>query len=288
MSENSVASGAFPLYYLAMDDIKRITESNRRAWNEATPHHQQHRTINLREKFAEPGYSYLDPIETAKLKEIGLAGKRVAQLCCNNGREILSIVNLGAVEGVGFDISDAAVAEAEELAKVAGTCCRFVRTDIYDIGPEWDSRFDIVYITIGALSWMPDLDRFFAVAARLLAPGGSLVIYEQHPFMYLYPNTTDPEYDPDNELTAMFSYFRTDPWVEDEGIDYVGKTTYESSTSYSYTQKISDILNPIASHGLVLREFTEYPHDVSSIWSHLEKYHMIPLSYFLVAQKSGV
>nr|HPI32382.1 hypothetical protein [candidate division Zixibacteria bacterium] len=106
-----------------MDDTKRITEANRRAWNEATPLHQRHRTVDLRAKFAEPGYSCLDPIETAKLLQIGLAGQRVAQLCCNNGREILSLVNLGAAEGVGFDISDAAIAEAYEAGLLGKNAC---------------------------------------------------------------------------------------------------------------------------------------------------------------------
>ncbi|HOD66361.1 MAG TPA: class I SAM-dependent methyltransferase [candidate division Zixibacteria bacterium] len=268
-----------------MDDTKRITEANRRAWNEATPLHQRHRTVDLRAKFAEPGYSCLDPIETAKLLQIGLAGQRVAQLCCNNGREILSLVNLGAAEGVGFDISDAAIAEAEELARIAGANCRFVRTDVYDIGREWDGRFDLVYITIGALSWLPDLGRFFGVAARLLAPGAALAVYEQHPFLYLFPTPGDPEYDSENELTAVFSYFRTAPWEETQGIDYIGGTTYASPTSYSHTQKISDILNPILRSGLMLREFHEYPHDISLVWRHLEKYHVVPLCYLLVAHK---
>ncbi len=75
---------------------KDITSANREAWEEAAP---LHRAQNLERQVVarrEPGYSCLDEIETARLPALGLAGKVVAQLCCNNGREPLSVKNLGA------------------------------------------------------------------------------------------------------------------------------------------------------------------------------------------------
>lgn len=266
-------------------DQKQITEANRKAWNHATEKHQAARKGDLKLKFAQPGYSCLDKIETAKLKEIGLEGKTVAQLGCNNGREIISVVNLGAQAGVGFDISDAATKEAEELASIANANCRFVRTDVYEIGEEWHGRFDIVYITIGALSWLPDLNRFFVVVRDLLKPGGHLLIYEQHPFLYVIGTKDDPEFEPDNPLKAVFSYFRTEPWAEDGGIDYIGGTRYESSPCYSYTQKLSDILNPIVGNGMRLVELQEYGHDISNVWAHVEEFGVLPMCYLLVARR---
>lgn len=38
-------------------------------------------------------------------------------------------MQLGAKEGVGFDISDAAISEAEELAEIAKENARFIRTN---------------------------------------------------------------------------------------------------------------------------------------------------------------
>lgn len=52
------------------------------------------------------GYSSLDTIETYHLEKINLVDKAVAQLCCNNGRELLSIKNKGAGYCVGFDIAE--------------------------------------------------------------------------------------------------------------------------------------------------------------------------------------
>ncbi|MCK4572920.1 MAG: methyltransferase domain-containing protein, partial [candidate division Zixibacteria bacterium] len=140
-------------------DIKKITGANRAAWNQATPVHQRARGDDLKTEFARPGYSTLDDTITALLTKLDLNGKRVAQVCCNNGRETISLVNMGAVSAVGFDISDAAIKEAQELASIANVDCRFVRTDAYDIGPEWNNQFDLIYISIGAISWMPNLDR---------------------------------------------------------------------------------------------------------------------------------
>jgi len=267
-------------------DIKKITGANRAAWNQATPVHQQARKMDLKKEFVRPGYSTLDDTITAILTKLDLKGKRVAQVCCNNGRETISLVNMGAESAVGFDISDAAIEEARELASIAGVDCRFVRTDAYDIGPEWRDKFDIVYISIGAISWMPNLDRFFEIVAGLLKPGAVLIMYEMHPFTYLFAEEQDPLFDPANPTKPVYSYFRKDPWVENTGIDYVGKTTYKSSPSYSYTQTMSQILSAIISSGMSIDELREFPHDISDLFAKVEEVGKMPLCYTLVASRT--
>jgi len=125
-------------------DIKKYTEANREAWNEVIPIHQKSHSRNLKHEFTKKGYSVLDEIETALLKDIGLKGKNVAHLCCNNGRELLSIINIGAASGVGFDISDEAIREANELRELCELNCDFVRTDVYDIDDKYTNSFDLV------------------------------------------------------------------------------------------------------------------------------------------------
>lgn len=266
-------------------DIEKITQANREAWNEATEKHQAARKDELKEAFARPGFSTLDEHITAKLIELGLAGKNVAQTSCNNGREVISMVNLGAKSGVGFDISDNAIAEATELANIAGVDCSFVRTDVYEIGKEYTDTFDLVYISIGALVWLPDLERFFRIVERVLRSGGKLLIYETHPFLYCFPAEDEPEFDPDNPLQVAYSYFRTEPWVNDVGIDYVGKTTYEAKTSYCYTQRMSGIINPIIRTGIAIKELLEFDRDIDGTFGPIEKEKKVPLSYMLVGEK---
>ncbi|MEE2982750.1 MAG: hypothetical protein VX929_05595 [Pseudomonadota bacterium] len=47
--------------------------------------------------FAKPGYNQLGEVECEDLENLGVQSKDVARLACNNGREILSIRNMGAV-----------------------------------------------------------------------------------------------------------------------------------------------------------------------------------------------
>jgi SAM-dependent methyltransferase len=266
-------------------DRREITEANRIAWNEAMPYHQKNRKIDLHQKFKEARASILDPVETEVLQSLGIRDKNVAHLCCNNGQELISIVNLGAKLGVGFDISDAAIQEAGELAEIANANCQFVRTDVYDIDPKWQNSFDLVYITIGALPWLPELDPFFEIAATLLKPGGLLVIYEGHPFTSLLALDDEPGYDRDNPYKIAYSYFKTEPWVENSGIDYYGNERYDGHVNYCYTHSLSKILNAVIKSGLNIRSFDEYPHDTSCQFGHLEHDKLIPLSYILVSEK---
>lgn len=266
-------------------DHKKITESNREAWNEATLKHQQGRELDYKKEFLNPDYSTFDKIITSKLNEIGVTGKTVAQTNCNNGRELLSVLNMGATSGVGFDISDKVIEEAQELAAISGKDCEFVRTNIYNIDKKYYNSFDLVIITIGALCWMPDLDKYFEVISNLLKPGGDLLMYEQHPFMHVFECDEEYGYDPKDPMKVIHSYFKTEPWVENSGIDYIGKTTYESATTYCYPQKISDILNPIIKNGIKLLEINEYPHDISEIFPEIAKFGKIPLSYILTGIK---
>src|SRR5512141_1969099 len=92
------------------------TSANRRAWNEAAPAHSRQQLSQATIDFQHPGHNCLSAAVTQIFKQIDLEGKAVAHLCCNNGRELLSIKNLGAAQCVGFDISDNFVEQARQLA----------------------------------------------------------------------------------------------------------------------------------------------------------------------------
>jgi len=266
-------------------DLKKYTEANRQAWNEVTPVHQKAREVNYSREFSKRGYSNLDDVITAKLKELQIDGKDVAQVCCNNGSETLSLINIGAKSAVGFDISDEAIKEARELVESSGLNCKFVRTDVYDIGDEYNSRFDLVFITIGALAWMPDLEKYFKTVSKMIKPGGNLVIYENHPFHYMFADDGEEGFDPDNPEKIVFDYFRTEPWVCDDGIDYIGGSRYKSKVNYCYSYNISTLLNSIIKSGIRIKEFNEYKHNISSEYKLLEKNKNMPFCYILVGEK---
>lgn len=266
-----------------MKTISQYTEANRIAWNEAMPRHQEGNKDKWTKMFLVPGYSVIENPELQKLKEIEIKGKDVAHLCCNNGVELMSLKNLGAKRCVGFDISDSAIDEASQRSEECGVGCEFVRTDVYEIEETYDGQFDVVYISIGCFGWMPDLKRFLARAAQLLKDGGFLFVYEQHPFADMLSSDGDTESDP---LKVVEPYFKTEPYEENNGIDYVGKTTYKSKSMYWFVWTLSDILMGVLGASLSLQFFGEYTKDISANHSRNEKAGVkIPLSYILLATK---
>lgn len=264
-------------------DKKKIVESNRKAWNEALPYHQKGRSRDLHKGFAKQGFSVLDKLLTDKLNSIGLENKTVVQLCCNNGRELLSTLNLGARKGYGVDISDAFIGEANELRDISGLDCEFIRNDILALGSELDGKADLVLITIGALCWIPDLTAYFKIVGRILNPGGDLIIYEEHPYLNMLAMEEEELFDPQSPKEPKHSYFKAEPWAEADGLDYYGGETYDGSVSYSYSLKLSDILNPIVKNGMQLIEMNEYLHDISNGFAHLGEDDLIPKSMMIHA-----
>lgn len=267
-------------------ELQQYTEANRDAWNEVMILHQQAAKEEWDRAFTQPGFACIVDVQLALFKQLGLAGKAVAHLCCNNGVELLSLKNLGAGECVGFDISDLAIQEAQERAARCQIDCSYVRTDVYAIGPAYEARFDIVYMTAGALGWLPDLTRFFATAAALLKPGGCIFIHEIHPFseMLQFDDADDAEL-----LQIIAPYFKAEPYVDYGDLDYVGGTEYTSTKpQYWFVHTLSDILMSLLHNHLTLEHFYEYETDISAGHQKLEQAQVgVPLSYLLVARKSN-
>jgi SAM-dependent methyltransferase len=237
----------------------------------------------LERRFRELGYSCLDEVATSALRTIGIEGRAVAQLCCNNGRELLSIRNLGAGRCVGFDVSEEFIGQARRLAEIAGLDCSFVVASAYDIPAAYDDGFDLVVVTIGVLGWMPDLPAFLAVAARLLKPGGTLFIYEQHPIMDMF----EP-WDAADPLRLRYSYFRKEPWRDEDGLDYWTGARYASKPMYWFHHKLSDIVGACLATGLEIAAFEEHGHAMHDGYAAIERQEIRPpLGYTLAARKRG-
>ncbi len=259
--------------------------ANRAAWNDAAPHHRAGASFeNLLTGFGTPGFSCLDAVASEVLRGLQPAGKAVAQLCCNNGREILSVGNLGAGLCVGFDQSGAFLAQARELAAAAKQDCRFVEGDVYRIGEEFDGAFDLVIVTIGVFGWMPDLGTFIGVAARLLRDGGAFFVYEQHPIM----NMVEPA-DASDPHRLAHSYFKKEPFVEDNVIVYGDEVARKGVTHYWFVHTLADIFTSCLERGLRIEHFREYPHNISSAPYDIYdgRHAQLPQSYTLVARKGA-
>jgi SAM-dependent methyltransferase len=266
--------------------LRKYTQANREAWNEVMPRHQKAAREKWDSAFMQPGFVCLGEIELDLLKQMGVKGKAVAHLCCNNGVELLSLKNMGAEACVGFDISDAAIQEARERAQRCRIDCQFVRTDVYEIGTEYEDQFDVVYISAGGLGWLPDLNLFFAKAAALLREDGRIFIHEIHPFSEMLPFDDSKEAD---ILRIVEPYFKADPYIDYGGLDYVGGSHYTSTRpQYWFIHKVSDLLMGLIENKVSIEHFSEYETDVSSAHKRIEQARAgIPLSYILIGRKQN-
>ena len=123
----------------------------------------------------------------------------------------ISLARLGATM-TGLDFSGASLAEARRLSESANTPVEFVESNVYDaldvLAPE---SFDLVFTGIGALCWLPDVDRGPIVVADLLVPGGRLFIREGHPMLWALDE------DRADGLVVDYPYFeRVEPMVDDD------------------------------------------------------------------------
>ena len=261
-------------------DIRKITQANKASWDASAPHHKDSDSWKILVKqVSKPGFSTFDATMTDLLGNLDLSGKSVVQVGCNNGREVLSLAAFGAESCLGIDQSQAFLAQARDLAKIAGSDAQFVAADIYDL-PEGLPRFDVALITIGVLNWMPDLPAFFRAVAGLLRPGGTLLIYETHPFMEMF----DPE--SDTPFVPVESYFRKAPFVEDSVISYDGKTGETGAAFYWFIHTLADIFTACLAAGLTIADFREYPHSNREVAYDIYQDHapQIPMCFSLIAR----
>jgi SAM-dependent methyltransferase len=122
-------------------------------------------------------------LERFEIDEVGnVTGRRLLHLQCHFGLDTLSWARLGA-EVTGLDFSGAAIDEARRLAADVGLDDRatFVESTVDDARAAVEGLFDIVYVSWGALIWLPDLRPWARNITDLLRPGGFLYLAEGHP-----------------------------------------------------------------------------------------------------------
>ncbi len=256
---------------------------NKEAWEEAFDNRDASWGTDIVEKIKTEKFPFLEKPFLSSIEKLSLKGKTIGHFCCNNGRELLSLMQSGADEGIGFDIAENQVAFANSKAKELSLNCRFISANILDIGTEFYNRFDLIIITIGALCWFKDLKAFFEKVSLCLHDGGVLLINEQHPFTSMLSAPGEDNYNENFPANCVNSYF-TKEWVNTGGMYYMTQKTYESKPFTDYTHSISDIMAGVCRNGMVITGFSEYDYDLSGMFSTLS-HKGFPLSLLLEARK---
>src|SRR5687768_14734531 len=148
---------------------------NRANWDERAAAHAASPDYAVDRFAADP--DFLSSVVRFDLPRLGdVAGLRGVHLQCHIGTDTISLARLGA-QMTGLDFSPASLAQARALSDEVGAGVDFVESDVYaaaEVLPQ--GAFDLVFTGIGALCWIPGIERWAAVVARLLAPGGRLFL----------------------------------------------------------------------------------------------------------------
>ncbi len=106
----------------------------------------------------------------------------VLELGCGTGRNLEHLMQMGASNGVGVDISEEMLAIARK--RLEGTEITVQRHDLSNGLPLNDESFNTILISL-VLEHIENIQPIFSEASRILAPNGQLVIFEIHPYQRL-------------------------------------------------------------------------------------------------------
>ena len=166
-----------------------------------------------------------------------------------------------------------------------GFNCEFISTNILEIRSEYEKRFDLIIITIGALCWFKDLNKFFKIVNKCLKENGVVIINDQHPVANMFGAPGEGNYNANEPSSLVNSYFEKE-WIENDGIFYITKKSYQSKSFISYSHSISEIVRAICKNSMFIYNMQEFDYDISSMFEHLND-KGIPLSYIMEAKKSS-
>jgi SAM-dependent methyltransferase len=232
---------------------------NKAMWDERVPIHVASEFYDVEGFLA--GNSTLRPLEVDELGDVD--GLTLVHPQCHFGLDTLSWARRGA-RVTGLDFSAPAIAAARDVAARAGIDAEFVQANVYDAAAALAGRrFDLVYTGLGAINWLPDIERWARTMAQLVAPGGRFYLAEFHPFtnVFGYP-----------ELTLTHSYFERGPRHSDEPGTYAdldAQTTQNRAVEWEHT--LGDVVSAIAGAGLRIELLHEHDYTLFPRWPCLER-----------------
>jgi SAM-dependent methyltransferase len=192
----------------------------------------------------------------------------------------------------GLDFSPAAIEAATELARRAGLDGRatFVCANVYDAAAVLSpATFDIVYVSLGALCWLPSVERWADQVAALARPGGRLYLHEGHPLAWSLAYDTP---------TLEHTYFEEpDPYVDDSDETYTdADQPLTNVRSYEWNHSLGQVVTALVERGWRLDSLVEHDWTVHQqfpwlietapgLWTTPPGRPRMPLSFTVVATR---
>ena len=275
-----------------MPDYREI---NGAYWDDRVPAHVASPDYGVARFADDP--AFLSDVVRFDLPRLGdISGLDAVHLQCHIGTDTVSLGRLGA-RVTGVDLSEPALVEARKLALAAGVDASFVQSELYAV-PEvlGEEQFDLVFTGVGALCWLPDIDRWAGVVSSLLRPGGRLHLREGHPVIWSLADAR-----PDGLLVLDLPYFeQPEPVVWDEDGTYVAtETVFTRNITHEWNHGLGEIVTALLDHGMQVTRLEEhdsipweaFPGQMREIgggeWRIAERPERLPHSYTLQARKPG-
>ena len=221
-------------------------ESNKHAWGQISEDHYH----AFKKTLSEGSHRFNKYI----LEELGcLSGKKIIHLQCNTGADTILLARMG--EGaVGVDLVPDNIKYARKLAEDLGVGnARFIESDIMEFMDRHDEKYDIVFVSEGAIFWLPDLMKWGQTIRHLLKDDGFFYIFDSHPFFMMLDEVKlqDGFYD------VKYPYFGKAPNID----EWIGGYACEPKggvEAYDWMHTVGDIIGSLTSAGMQIEYFHEF------------------------------
>jgi SAM-dependent methyltransferase len=273
-----------------MDDYLEVNKAN---WDERAPAHARSADYGFDRFIDDPGH--LSDVVRFDLPLLGdVTGLRGVHLQCHIGTDTISLARLGA-RMTGLDFSRAALEQARRLAELANTPVEFVEADVYDaVDIVGEASYDLVFTGIGALCWLPSVQRWASTVTRLLRPGGRLFIREGHPVLWALGLPRD-----DGLVTLDFPYFEQEQGLEwhEPGTYVDSDVEFEHNSTREWNHGLGEVVTALIDQGMEITGLVEHdsvPWDAlpgwmerldTGEWRLRERPERLPHTYTLQAVK---
>lgn len=189
-----------------------------------------------------------------------ITGLNCVHLQCHIGTDMLSLARLGAASVTGLDFSGVSITAARKLAAATagsgGEKLKFVEASVQQgLTVLLRGTFDLVFVSIGSLCYVPKIKEWATVVSGLLKPGGRLFVREFHPVM-LSLDDGKPD-----EMVINFPYFeREEPVIMDKQGTYVDSGDYKftSTRRAVFNHGIGEVIQALLDEGMRLTGLTEH------------------------------
>lgn len=224
---------------------------NRAMWDSRASAHAASDDYDVARFYTDP--NAISDVARFDLPRLGeVRGLTAVHLQCHIGTDTLSLHRLGA-KMTGLDLSPASLEQARRLAAATGADIDYVEADVHDAVDALGATYDLVYTGIGAIIWLPKIDRWAATIAALLAPGGRLFIREGHPMLGALEAV-------DGRIELRYPYFECEsPLVFEDTETYV-ETDAElpALPSHEWSHGVGEVVTALLRCGLVVESLAEH------------------------------